>query len=215
MQSRHIRRAPTLAWAQVGCLAVVLAAGAMACSQPQERGSDEASPPPPPKTAPQKKQVVQSAVSWPARATLDEPTRQALSPKSLAAVDRSPVPVLVVARPALLAASTVMSKAAWYALSTRDVGITVSLSASNVAHRYPRTPLVRGPRKVRGQDAFVTQNEGIWSAAWVESGAAYSLELECATPSDARCADPSYLMGLADDLRYVGGAGAEQAERTP
>ena len=124
-------------------------------------------------------QVVVQPVTWPADRDLDAAARAALSTRSLEAVDRAPVPVLVVARPELLERSVVMAKDAWYALSAQHDGVTVSLSATRAAHHYANTPKVRGDRRVRGQDAFVTQNEAIWSASWLENKIAYVLEVEC------------------------------------
>jgi hypothetical protein len=148
--------------------------------------------------------IVDVDVVWPAE-SIDTVALAALSEQARGVIATSPVPAFVVAEGALLASAVVMAKSRWYAVSARADGVVVSLHASRAAHRYPHLPRAEGKQSVRGLPAFVTQNEQIWSAAWIEGGVAYSLELECVSLPDARCADDAHLMSLAARLAYVGG----------
>lgn len=131
--------------------------------------------------------------------------RAKLSVEARTVVDRSALPALVIDDDRLLARSKLMAKPKWYALSTQSDGITVSLHATRVAHAYPHIAPSPPPKtwQVRGKNARLTQNEGIWSAAWEEDGIAYSLEVECNRLPDPRCEDERHLMGLAARLVRV------------
>lgn len=50
-------------------------------------------------------------------------------------------------------------------------------------------------------------NEGIRSASFVENGAAYTVDVECASVADARCQSDAFVVELASRLVYVGGSG--------
>jgi hypothetical protein len=89
----------------------------------------------------------------------------------------------------------------------REDGVTVSLQANRLARRHAALPPALGRDVVRGRDAWITQNEGIWSATWTEHGVSYVLEVECARPGeDARCASDAYVRALAEELVFVGGS---------
>ncbi len=153
--------------------------------------------------------TVAGAVRWPAAGTLDRIAFARLDESSRDAVRTSPVPVLVLREPALLAVTRVMTGPAWYAIAAREGGLTISLGGTRLAHPHPGVAPARGRSIVRGEPAFVTQNEAIWSASWLENGVAYVLEVECDTPSEPRCADERTLLGLTAALSYVGGAGGQ------
>lgn len=136
---------------------------------------------------------------------IDPATRAALSPEALAIVDRAPVPVL--APRAIASHAIVTSDGPWAAWSATHDGLTVSLHATNEAAPADDLAPANPDRVVRGAPAWITQNEAIWSAAWHEHGVAYSLELECAEPSEPRCQDERVLLAIADDLVVVGGRG--------
>lgn len=177
-------------------IAVLLCA---ACAQEErERPTGDAQPPPGEKT-------VAMEVAWPEVATLDRDVLHRLTPASRKAVAASRVPVLVANDPALAAKAIVMAKPAFTAISARADGVTVSLHIHRLAHRYPHIPRTEGNRLIRGHKGFITQNEAIWSASWTENGITYDLDVECGTLPDPRCDDESYLLSVADSLRYVGG----------
>lgn len=150
-------------------------------------------------------------VQWPSPHSRDVQAYEALDETSRAAVDDAPVPVLVPSLDEHLDERRVMHGPRWAAFWGRREGLTVSLHASGMARVLPGVRPEPGPATVRETPGFVTRNEGIWSASWIESGVAYALELEC-TPLDAPpCDDESELLRMAEDLVYVGGRGEEVA----
>ncbi len=171
--------------------------------------SAEDAPPAPSKARPTAApRIVDVEVRWPAASAIDQAVLAKLSDDARAVVRRAPVPVLVVDEGDMAASATLMAEKRWFALSTRGDSVIVSVHASKAAHRYPGMETAgRGRHRVRGHDAWVTQNEAIWSAAWIENGVAYSLELECAALPDPRCDSEDYLMQLAGKLAFVGGEG--------
>ncbi len=150
--------------------------------------------------------VVTSNVIWPASSQVDRGLLGALGAEARAKVSRAPVPVLV-PRGSDLAAASLVVEPEFYAFSHRHDGITVVVQATRREHRYEGVGPVRGDRLVRGTTGFVTENEGIRSASWRENGVAYTVDLECETPTDARCADDTLVMSLVDGLAFVGGGG--------
>lgn len=116
----------------------------------------------------------------------------------------APVPVLAPAdrdleRPTLAVGREYAS------LTGRDHGVTIHVQGT----RSPvtRTAEVVAPtRDLRGVKGYVSQNEGIRTATWIEGGIAYSADIECAAADDARCQDESYLLTLIERLVVVGGA---------
>lgn len=133
-----------------------------------------------------------------------------LSDTSRAEVKKAPVPALVVNEPKWLAATVVTTGPHWYAASFRDGGLTVSIHGTRLAHLHDDIPPAEGRSSVRGRPAFVTENEAIVSAAWVEDGVAYSLDLECFDRDDRRCRDEAYVLELGGRLVFVGGQGAKR-----
>lgn len=147
---------------------------------------------------------------WPS--DRDEFARSRLSDAARAEVDRAPVPVLVVNDPKQLASTVVTTGPHWYATSVRDGGLTVALHGTRLAHVHADIPPAQGRSAVRGQPAFVTENEGIVSASWVENGMAYALDVECFDRADARCHGESFVLGLAARLVFVGGLSSADGE---
>ena len=162
----------------------------------------------PDRPVPSEGATAQAEIAWPEAAAVDRGVRDALPVAARRAVDRSPVPALVPRRAELLASATVLAREQWYAVSARGEGFTVSIHATRMGHRYPSIQPATGDRSLRGTKAFVTRNEAIWSASWRERGASYTMDVECADPGAARCADEAFLLELVEDLAYVGGAGA-------
>jgi len=154
-------------------------------------------------------------VSWPRVDEVDDGVAQNLSADVRQAVARSSLPVLVPRALGLVDRTVLIVRDNFYAASIHGsddyAGLTVNVSATRVTHRYRGMPNVKGRDRVRGdRPAFVTSNEGIWSATWIENGVSYVVEVECAHPSeDARCADSTFVERLADELAFVGGSFAE------
>jgi hypothetical protein len=172
----------------------------------------EAEPPapsPPPDSPAAQPRTVITDVTWPAADRLDRAALERLRPAAVKAVARSPIPVLVPADAELLKGAALIARPNWYSFSTRSGGLTVSLSATRVAHRYEHIPPAPGTRQVRGAGGFVTQNEGIWSVTWTENGASYTLDIECSDGSDERCRNDAMVVAMSERLVYVGGQQAE------
>jgi hypothetical protein len=149
------------------------------------------------------------SITWPAADTVDRTAYDRLPGESQAVVPRSPVPVLVPKDPAFLAVGKIMIEpASWYAFAGAAGGVTVSVQGNAKAYDHPeisaqaadfaKTPL----RRTRGN---VTVNESIRTATWIENGAAYSVDVECADPTEARCASDTFVIELVNGLVYVGG----------
>lgn len=193
-----------LAGALAPALVSLLAACNTSPSAPERAGSTP---------APQAAKMLVHDVVWPAPAALDRAALGALSAAARERVSSSRVPVLLPAKEEMLAVANVIAKETWTASSVRTGGVTVTVTASRAAHVVPGVGPAKGNRAIRGTHGFVSQNEGIWSAAWTENGVAYSVEVECDSPAAARCADDAYVMELANGLAYVGGAGAGEVAR--
>jgi hypothetical protein len=158
-------------------------------------------------------------VRWPAADTRDVAGYEAFDSRSRAAIDAAPVPVLVPGPDVTLDQREVLRGPEWYAFwGRREAGadgraaVTITLHASRMARVYPGVRPQPGPHTLRGQEAFVSRNEGIWSASWVEHGVAYDLGLECAPPDAPPCHDQAEIEALAAGLRYVGGSGEVSGE---
>lgn len=144
---------------------------------------------------------------WPAARDVDRQAVELLPAAARPLVARSTVPVLAPRDPALAGAARLTVRGEFAALSARAGGVTFSVHATRREWQHPGVAPQRGPVELRGTRAFVTQNEGIWSASWIEHEIAYSADLECDAPSDTRCADSARLLELCAGLRFVGGAG--------
>lgn len=154
-------------------------------------------------------------VRWPEAETRNLATYEAFDSRSRAAIDAAPVPVLVPGPELTFDEREVMHGPEWYAFWGRIDGlpgrprvtVTITLQASRMARVYPGVRPQPGPHTLRGQEAFVTRNEGIWTASWIEHGVAYDLGIECAPTDAPPCSDQSELETLAEGLRFVGGRG--------
>lgn len=162
------------------------------------------------------------SVRWPESQVRDLAAYEAFDSSSRAAIDAAPVPVLVPGPELALDQRQVMQGPEWYAFWGRregtwtpqaaheeggsgDVTVTMTVQASRMARVYPGVRPQPGPSTLRGQPAFVTRNEGIWTASWIEHGVAYDLGIECAPVDAPPCDDQAELEALAEGLRYAGG----------
>lgn len=157
-------------------------------------------------------------VRWPEASTRDVAAYERLDAESRAAVDQAPVPVLVPALEVELDEHRVMHGPEWAAFWGQDrtevATVTITLNASRMARVIPGVRPQPGPHTLRGREAFVSRNEGIWTAAWVEHGVAYDLGLECAPVDAPPCDDQAGIEALAEGLVYVGGRSeGEEGER--
>jgi hypothetical protein len=185
-----------------------LAFALSACESGPERPRPPEGPPPKPAAKPPLKKPVVEVPRWPSPSQIDERARALLSSTARDEITRSPVPALVPHDARLLSDAVVTTGPHWYAVSAKGDGISVALHGTRLAHDYRDIPPARGRSRVRGQDAFITQNEHVWSASWLEHGVAYSLEVECASRGDERCQDDGFLVKLSSELVFVGGEGS-------
>ncbi len=174
-------------------------------SEPGSKTVSTAVPSSAPSQSSKREQVI-APIAWPAPALIDVGARSSLSKEAREVVERAALPVWVLPATVALQRAKLMAKPNWYALSSRFDGLAVALSGSRLTYRYANVAAADGPARVRGRPAFVGHNAGIWSVAWRAHGAAYSLDVECAQGADPRCATERFVLELADDLRYVGGA---------
>ena len=159
---------------------------------------------------------VRPAVAWPEASKVDERVLAALvqharggdrSEREIRAlVARSPVPVLV-PRDLVLASPSLVVEGEYFALTGRSSGVTISLQGTRAAHRYEGIEPVPGNRELRATKGFVSINEGIRTASWIENGAAYSVDIECSDARDPRCQSEELLLSVVTQLAYVGGSG--------
>jgi hypothetical protein len=197
-------------------LIAAFALAAAACEPGPTSDVDQRSPdgelPTRTRDVPVSKAIDVTRVVWPERSSIDAATLGRLPEAARAKVGESLVPVMLPRGAGLVEVAKLVVKPAFTAVSMtgegEHVGLTVSVSATRVSHRYADIPKVEGPSRVRGgKPAFVTQNEAIWSVTWFEHGVSYVVEVECARPSeDARCADDKFVTSLVEDLTFVGGA---------
>lgn len=198
-------RSPSFAW-----IAPALAVAACNGSSPPTSSAAEG----------ESAKVVRPQVTWPAPTSLDQGAVVSLAARSdgsgdssrlQARIDRSPVPVLV-PRDASLAMAALVVEGEFYAYSGRGQGVVVAVQGTRAAHRYEGigavTAKTPGARRVRSALGFVTVNEGIRTASWLENGVAYTADIECSDPNDARCTGETYVLDLVESLAYAGGAGA-------
>ena len=147
---------------------------------------------------------VRRVARWPSDAAIDEAVVAMMPAAGRSAIETLPLPALVSTRPGFASTTAVMAGERWYSTWARHDSLTVTLGASGEARVHPHVKPFSGNERVRETEAFVTQNEAIWSVTWIENGVAYDLGLECERPTMPECQDGSYAMALAEDLAYVG-----------
>jgi hypothetical protein len=118
---------------------------------------------------------------------------------------RSAVPVLAPANVELEQPTFIVGPE-YYSLTGRLSGATITISGTRAARRYPNIAPVTGDRVLRGTRGFVSVNEGIRIASWNENGIAYSVDVECAPPTDERCSNDRFVIDLVEHLAFAGGA---------
>jgi hypothetical protein len=174
-----------------------------------------------------RERLVPQAVTWPAASALDHEVRGRFAEADRRAVDASGLPVLAPRDERVYAKVNVVGNATWFTVALKDAdyaadlaarlakrplpergGVGVYVQGNRVAHHHPNIPEATGKHTVRGRPGFITRNEMIWSASWIENGVSYVVEVECSRPDDARCADESILVDVAESLVFVGGVGS-------
>ena len=154
--------------------------------------------------------VVKPQVAWPATSTIDERALAQLG-DARSQLSRSPVPVLAPNADGILVGlerPTVIVEGEYYVITARNHGATISIQGTRAAHRYDGVDPHPGNKSLRKGSGFVTVNEGIRSASFIENGVAYSVDVECAEHTDARCTSDAFVVELTNQLVYVGGGAA-------
>ncbi len=147
---------------------------------------------------------------WPPTSELARALRDRAPASVLAAVARSPVPVLLPGDPSWLARANVFvpddPQPFGYAFAGALDERHLSIHASRIATLIPHIGQVRGDPVRSGFGSF-SVNEGVRTASWIEHGVAYSVDLECFDHEAPTC-DDAVLRDLVAGLVYVGGAAA-------
>jgi hypothetical protein len=89
-----------------------------------------------------------------------------------------------------------------YAVSRRDEDLSWSLTGSVVNRAESSidvTPLAP-TATLRGVPVYVSENEGIKTATWIENGTAFALDVECASDADPRCTSSEYILDRVRQL---------------
>jgi hypothetical protein len=154
-------------------------------------------------------EVVLREVQWPSASEVDAEVRDRLPRDALDRVDAAPLPVLVPPDP--LDNILVVTGEHWYSFRGDRDGSTVVVEGSGLARVIPGMRGATGDQLVRGRSGFVSVNEGIRYASWIENGVAYSVEIECADQQAPQCADSVAITQLAERLALVGGVALTEA----
>lgn len=129
-----------------------------------------------------------------------------MRPEERAEIDSVTLPVLLPNDPALLASANVTSGPDWYAASMRGDGVRVMVHGTNRSVSQPSLANDVPPdRRPAPGEATVSRMDGIVHAAFVQFGAAYTVDVECEPPTDARCTDDAYVNGLLERFGFAGG----------
>ncbi|MGM0556568.1 MAG: hypothetical protein ACQEVA_09355 [Myxococcota bacterium] len=117
-------------------------------------------------------------------------------------LERAEVPVLLPDNDALLESATYTAQDDWYAAAMEGDGVSVYVSGTREEFVHPSIDA----RKIDEQEPRITQNELIMTMAFKRWGAAYTVEVECARPSeDSRCEDEGYIREVGRSLGLAGG----------
>jgi hypothetical protein len=119
---------------------------------------------------------------------------------------RSPVPVLAPTN-VTLEKPTLIVEGEYYALTGRVHGATIAIQGTRAQHRYEGIEPAQGNRMLRGQRGFVSVNEGIRTSSWMENGASYTVDVECAEHTDVRCKSDTFVVSIVEHLANAGGSG--------
>ena len=156
-------------------------------------------------------EIIRPQVTFPPSSKVARDVRAALPSEARQALKRATMPVIVPSAAKKLRAITLVVEPEFYALSAKtEDNVSISVQGTRARVRYDEIPAMPGKTPLHdGILGHVTQNEGIWTAAWLENEVAYSVDFECASPDDAACADATRVIALAKELAYVGRGGDE------
>ena len=89
-----------------------------------------------------------------------------------------------------------------YSVTQRDEQVTLSLTGGLVSREESSIVATPGTPAdmLRGVPVYVTENDGIKTATWIENGTAYALDIECASEKDERCTSSDYIKNVVKGL---------------
>lgn len=125
-----------------------------------------------------------------------------------AKVDQARQPVLLPTIDGLTADASVTVGQGWHVVAFSNGGAHLQIQGSHRAHIRPALAAEQraaGMGDLNASAPRVSQMHGIYTLSFERFGVSYSLDLECASHTDPRCADAAYLMTLFDSLVVVGG----------
>jgi hypothetical protein len=148
--------------------------------------------------------TMRPAIAWPATSAIDDRALAAIgSPEKIA---RSPVPVLVPGD-VRLESPTLVVEGEFYSLAGWLDGAKITIQGTRAAHKHEDLPPFEPTHDLGRAKGFLSVNEGIRTASWLENGAAYTVDVECKEPDDKRCTSEGFVRSLVLRLAFVGGAG--------
>lgn len=154
-------------------------------------------------------ETIQPTVTFPPATKITRPVLERLPADAKKLVRKATVPVLVPPDGVKPESIVVIVEPEFYAVSAKtETGASISVQGTRSRVRYDDVPAAAGRTQLHeGLRGFVTENEGIHVASWVENEVAYSVDLECASPDDALCKDDEGVIQMAKQLVFVGGGG--------
>ena len=89
-----------------------------------------------------------------------------------------------------------------YSISRQEEDLTFSLTGSlvNRAEASIDATPVKETATIRGVPVYVSENEGIKTATWIEKGTAYAMDIECSSANDNRCRTSDYILNRVGAL---------------
>lgn len=132
----------------------------------------------------------------------DHVARARYSADVQATLARAPIPVLAPADPSTEVTATVGPH--WYALTVHGDGYLLHTHGSGEARVHPHVRTTDPTHPMRTAGGFLTRNEEIWSASWIEHGIAYSFEIECDRREVAWCDNEREVLRRVEALVYIG-----------
>ncbi len=118
-----------------------------------------------------------------------------------AEVDRTAVPILLPRDAKLTAGARIYSFGDYYTITADTAGGGVSLSGTTTTVPLPATR----PLKIEGGAEMLTVQRTVDGqlASFVRYGVLYTVEIRCDAPTDPRCADDNYVLGLVGKTNAV------------
>jgi hypothetical protein len=140
-------------------------------------------------------------ITWPAEAERDVLAESRYAADVHATLARPRIPVIAPAEPTTNVVAT--SGDTWYALSVHGKGYVLHTTGSSQARVHPHIRTTEPTHPMRKDGGFLTRNEDIWAASWIENGAAYSFEIECDRRVVQWCDDEAVVLQHVESLVHM------------